>query len=99
MNQVMHIYLPHHPVVKENRETSKVRIVFAGSSKYTGEPSINELSDSGPCLLPVLYKILLRFCLGPIAITADIKEAFLQIFVAKEHQNFLHFSGSTIFLI
>ena len=77
--------------MKENRETSKVRAVFDGSSKYTSEPSINELLESGPCLLPLLYDILLRFRLGPIGITADIKQAFLQISVAKEHQNFLRF--------
>ena len=38
-------YLRHHPVVKGNRETSKVRIVFDGSSKYKGEPSVNELLE------------------------------------------------------
>ena len=79
----MHIYLPHHPVVKENRETSKVRIVFDGSSKYKGEPSINELLESGPCLLPLFYDIFLRFRLEPIAIIAHNKQAFLQISVAK----------------
>ena len=34
-------YLPPRPVVKENRETSKVRIAFDGSSKYTSEPWTN----------------------------------------------------------
>ena len=76
-------YLLHRPVVKEIRETSKVRIVFDGSSKYKGELSINELLESGPCLLPLLYEILLRFRLGQIVITADIKQAFLQMSVAK----------------
>ena len=76
--------------MKENRKTSKVTIVFDGSSKYKGEPSINELLEAGPCLLPLLYDIHLRFRLGPIVITADIKPAFLQIPVAKE-QNFFRF--------
>ena len=76
-------YLPHRPIVKENRETSKVRIVFDGSSKYKGEPSINELLESGPCLLPLFYDIFLRFRLEPIAIIAHNKQAFLQISVAK----------------
>ena len=84
-------YLPQGPVVKENWETSKVKIVFDGSSKYKGEPSINELLEAGPCLLPLLYDIHLRFRLGTIVITADIKPAFLQIPVAKKHQNFLRF--------
>ena len=72
-------YLPHRPVVKENREISKVRILFDASSKYEGKPSINESLESRPCLLPVLYGIFFRFRLGPMAITADIKQAFLQI--------------------
>ena len=76
--------------MKENRKTSKVTIVFDGSSKYKGEPSINELLEAGPCLLPLLYDIHLRFRLGPIVITVDIKSAFLQIPVAKE-QNFFRF--------
>ena len=42
-------------------------------------------------MLPLLHNILLRVCLGRIAITADIKQAFLQISVAKEHQSFLRF--------
>ena len=33
---------PYHPVLKENQETSKVRMVFDGSPKYEGEPSVNE---------------------------------------------------------
>ena len=77
--------------MKENWETSKVKIVFDGSSKYKDEPSINELLESAPCLLPLLYNILLRFRFGPIVITADKKQAFLQISIAKEHQNFLRF--------
>ena len=65
--------------------------MFDGSSKYNGEPFINELLEAGPCLLPMLYDIHLQFRLGPIVITADIKPAFLQIPVAKEHQNVLRF--------
>ena len=43
-------YLPHRPVIKEERETTKVRIVFDGSSKITG-PSLNEFLFSGPLIL------------------------------------------------
>ena len=84
-------YLPHRAVTKDNRDTSKVRIVFGGSSKQKYQPALNELLHSGPCSLPLLYDILLRFRLGTIAITADIKQAFLQILVDKKDQNFLRF--------
>ena len=42
-------------------------------------------------MLPLLHSILLRFRFGTIAITADIKQAFLQILVDKKDQNFLRF--------
>ena len=84
-------YLPHRAAKKENCDTSKVRIVFDGSSKQKDQPALNELLHSGPCLLPLLYDILLRFRLGTIAITADIKQAFLQKFVDRKGQHFLRF--------
>ena len=46
-------YLPHRPVVKENRQTTRVRIVFDASAKYQNQPSLNDILDPGPCLLPV----------------------------------------------
>ena len=90
--------LLHRPVLEKNRETSKVRLVFDGSSKYNGEPSLKELLESAPCLLPLLYSIHLRFRLGVIEIVAGIKQALLQISVPKEHENSSVFRGSTIFL-
>ena len=69
--------LPHRAVREENGNTSKVRIVFDVPSKQKDQPDLNGLLNSGPCLLPSLY-IFLRFRL---AVTADIKQAFLQILV------------------
>ena len=78
--------LPHRPVLEKNRETSKVRIVFDGTSKYNGEPSVKELLEPAPCLIPLLYDIHLRFRLEVIEIVAGIKQALLQISVPKEHE-------------
>ena len=77
--------------MKENRETSKSRIIFDGFSKYKGEPPIKDILESEPCLLPLLYDILLRLRIGAIAITPEINQPFMQIPTAKEHQNFLRF--------
>ena len=46
---------------------------------------------SGPCLLPYLYDILLRFRTGKIGLVRDIKQAFLQVQIAKEHRDFVQF--------
>ena len=85
-------YLPHRPVVKQDRLTTKVRPVLDGSSRANkGEPSLNECLYSGPCLLPLIYDIWLRFRMGPIAIVSDIKQAFLNIEIEEEHRNLLRF--------
>ncbi|XP_066934625.1 uncharacterized protein [Clytia hemisphaerica] len=83
-------YLPHRAVVKENRETTKIRIVFDASCGVNG-PSLNECLYPGPNMLAKIFDILLRFRLNRIAITADIKQAFLNVGIHPEHRDFLRF--------
>ena len=54
-------YLPHRAVVREERETTKVPVVFDASLKYKSFLSFNELLDPGSCLLSPLFDILVRF--------------------------------------
>lgn len=82
--------MPHRAVVKEDRETTKIRIVFDASCKIN-EPSLNECLYSGPNMLGKIFDILLRFSLHKIAFTADIKQAFLNVGIHAEHQDFLRF--------
>ena len=84
-------YLRHQPVIRNNRERSKIRIVFDASTKSKNEKSLNDVADPGPSLLPLLFNILLRFWTGKIGLIVDIKQAFLQIEVAPEHRDFLRF--------
>ena len=84
-------YLPHRAVIRNEKDTTKVRVVFDASAKLPGQPSLNDVLYSGPCLLPLVHDILLRFRLGEIAIVADIQQAFLQISIDMVHRNFLRF--------
>ncbi|MCP4486958.1 MAG: hypothetical protein GY820_06515 [Gammaproteobacteria bacterium] len=73
-------YLPHHPVITPQKTTTKVRIVYDGSAKQKSTlHSLNECLFRGPILLPDLAGMLLRFRQRPIAISADIEKAFLQV--------------------
>ena len=54
-------YLPHRAVVRGDKETTKVRVVFDASAKNKNEPSLNDCLYAGPCLLRQLYDILVRF--------------------------------------
>ena len=90
-------YLPHHAIVRQDRETTKVRVVYDGSAKDKGESlSLNDYLHTGPNYIPLLFDVLVRFRSYPIAITADIEKAFLIIHIAKEDRDSLRFCGSKI---
>ena len=83
-------YLPHREVIREEKSSTKVRVVFDASAKGKG-PSLNDSLYKGPCLNPLLFDMLIRFRVSNIAITADIKQAFLQIAVHPDDRDFLRF--------
>ena len=75
-NEKVH-YLPHRPVIRQNIETTKARVVYDASSRTgKGGVSLNDCLHIGPSLNPLLYNILLRFRLCRIAMTSDIEKAF-----------------------
>ena len=53
-------YLPHRPVIREDKVSTKIRIVYDASAKNKG-PSLNESLYKRPCLTPLLFDGLLRF--------------------------------------
>ena len=63
-------------MVRENKDTAKVRIVFDASSKVRDELSLTDCLYSGPCLLPAVYHILLGFSLGKIGLVSDVNKFF-----------------------
>ena len=84
-------YLPHRAVVRQNRDTAKVRIVFDALAHVDNEPSLNDVLYSGPCMLLLLHDVLIRFRIGKIGIVADVQQTFLQIEVEEKHWDFLRF--------
>ena len=83
-------YLPHRAVVRNDKETTKCRVVFVGSAKEIG-PSLNDNLYTGPCLLPNIFYILARFRFHKVGIVSDIRQAFLNIGIADEHRDYLRF--------
>ena len=81
-------YISHHVVMRRDKETTKLRIVFDASSKTEGV-SLNGCLNSGPCLVPNLSDVLLRLKCHQIALILDIEKAFWQISIAPEHRDFL----------
>ena len=85
-------YLPHHGVLRQDSETTRLRIVYNGSAKaYGAEQSLNDCLQTGPNYIPKLFDILIQFRWHKIAITADIEKAFLMIHINEADRDFLRF--------
>ena len=69
-------YLPHHPVIRGDKNTTKIRVVHDASAKSTGA-SLNECLHTGPKLHQQIIDILVTFRSYTVALAADIEKAFL----------------------
>ncbi|XP_077265255.1 uncharacterized protein LOC143899130 [Temnothorax americanus] len=79
--------LPHHPVIKPDSTTTKLRVVFNASAKTSLGTSLNDKLFAGPNKQKSLFCIVLRFRSHPFVITADIAAMFRQILVCEEDRD------------
>ncbi|GBL87978.1 hypothetical protein AVEN_192126-1 [Araneus ventricosus] len=84
-------YLSHHAVIRSDKITNRLRIVFDGSAHEDGHSSLNQSLYTGPNLHPNILKLLLHFRENPVAFTADVKSAFLQIELDFPDRDFTRF--------
>ena len=83
-------YLPHHPVIREDKTTTKLQIVYDASAKQDG-PSLNECLYTGPKSGQSILDILLLFQVHEVAVVGDIEKAFLMITVTQPDRDALRF--------
>lgn len=86
-------YIPHHAVIREDKSTTKLRVVLDASAKSDNGTSLNDILYAGPVLQADLLNILLNLRLFAVAITADVKAMYLKIAIRPENrplQRFLY---------
>ena len=83
-------FLPHFPVVRPDRETTKVRIVFDASAKLN-EKSLNTGALSGPKLQSNIFDILVRFREELEALVGDVSQMYHQLVLKPEDRPFHRF--------
>lgn len=71
---IKRVFLPHHAVVRDDKTTTKVRIVFDASNKDTNGISLNDALYNGPVVQSDLFSIILRFRFFKYVLCADIKK-------------------------
>lgn len=81
------VYLPHHAVVKTEKETTKIRIVFNASQKGKNDVSLNDELLVGPQLQEDIRSLIMRWRMKRVCYVADVKMMYRQILVTKDDQN------------
>ena len=73
----------HYAVLRRDKSTTKVRVVYAASARGATGPSLNDCLFKGPLsLINSSYKI---------ALTADLEKAFLMVSVEEADRDVLRF--------
>jgi len=67
-------YLPHHGVVRETSSTTKLRVVFNGSSRTTTGVSLNDFLHTGTKLQIDVFNVLIWFRQFQYIFSADIEK-------------------------
>ena len=84
-------YIPHREVLREDRSTTKLRVVYDASSKQNDQISLNDCLLPGPPLTPLIFNILLRFRVNQVAIVSDLEKAFLNVEINPKQRDLLRF--------
>ena len=83
-------FLPHFPVCREDKQSTKLRIVMDGKSSFQGV-SLNDCVLPGPKVINSLFDVLARFRRFPVAVVGDAKEMFLRLLLSPEDRDFHRF--------
>ncbi|CAB4057597.1 unnamed protein product [Lepeophtheirus salmonis] len=81
-------FIPHHPVIREDKSTLKVRPVFNASFPDSSGISLNDCVLNGPRLHIDVSQILLCFRSNKIWIMAHIKKMFCHTKINREDYRF-----------
>lgn len=79
-------YLQHHAVIRSDKTTSKLRIVYDATARPM-DPRLY----TGPKFDQKILDILLQFRVHRVALTGDIEKVFLMISIAEKDRNVLRF--------
>lgn len=79
-------FLPHHAVLRTDKVTNKLRVVFDASAKSHNNPSLNDIQCNGPNVQNQLFDILIQFRTFNITLMCDIRHMFRQINIQPEHR-------------
>ena len=78
-------------VIRNDKSTTKIRMVFVASVKQNNSPSLNDCLDTGPPLMPHRFGVLIQLRAHNVMFIADIEKAFLKIALHPSDRDFVRF--------
>ncbi|XP_075162890.1 uncharacterized protein LOC142235523 [Haematobia irritans] len=81
-------YLPHHAVIKPDRLTTKLRVVFNASSPSSNKRSLNDNLFTGPILQQDLVLQILKWRFFKYVYSADVTKMYRQILLDKNQTQY-----------
>lgn len=84
------VFLPHHAVIRNHSQTTRLRVVFNASCPTSNGTSLNDHLMTGPKLQTDLPSIILRWRQYRYVLTADITKMYRQILIDSRDAGYQH---------
>ncbi|GFW62734.1 integrase catalytic domain-containing protein [Trichonephila clavipes] len=82
-------YMPHHGVLRPEKSTTKLRVVFNATNPTSNGLSLNSIQYNGGLAQNDLFTIMIKFKEHPYAFTADVKMMYRMILIHESQQPLL----------
>lgn len=82
------VYLPHHAVVRREKETTRLRVVFDASCKGINGVSLNDELAIGPPLQEDMRNILMRWRMHKVCFASDVMKMYRMVIVDKKDTDY-----------
>ncbi|GFX04669.1 uncharacterized protein TNCV_1912141 [Trichonephila clavipes] len=92
-NSEVAYYMPHHGVLRPEKSTTKLRVVFNATNPTSNGLSLNSIQYNGGLVQNDLFTIMIKFREHPYAFTADVKMMYRMILIHESQQPLLRILG------
>ncbi|GFX91157.1 uncharacterized protein TNCV_1245721 [Trichonephila clavipes] len=88
-NSEVAYYMPHHGVLRPEKSTTKLRVVFNATNPTSNGLSLNSIQYNGGLVQNDLFTIMIEFREHPCAFTANVKMMYRMILIHESQQPLL----------
>ncbi|GFU15149.1 integrase catalytic domain-containing protein [Trichonephila clavipes] len=88
-NSEVAYYMPHHGVLRPEKSTTKLRVIFNATNPTSFGLSLNSIQYNGGLAQNDLFTIMIKFREHPYAFTADVKMMYRMILIHESQQPLL----------